>query len=187
MRIFIALDIPGEIRDNLLRYMEIVRPVAPQARWARPESLHVTLKFVGQAEEERVAAIKQALLRVKAPPLQIGFAGTGFFPGARAPRVFWAAVESSSALPALASMIDAALATIGIAREEKPYHPHLTLARAGPDSAGGRAFRQLPLKLPAGIPQFGTMTAQEFYLYKSEPMRGGSVYTKLERFPLKAS
>ncbi|MBZ5522617.1 MAG: RNA 2',3'-cyclic phosphodiesterase [Acidobacteriia bacterium] len=185
MRIFIALDIPEEIRKSIARYVEGVRPFAPDARWTRPESLHVTLKFVGQADDAKVEEIRQALLQVKAPPLEVGFRETGFFPGARAPRVFWAGVEAPKALPALAAAIDAALEKIGIAREDKPYHPHLTLARAGSAPAANRAFRQLPPKLPAEVPQFGTMTAQEFFLYKSEPLRGGSRYTKLERFPLK--
>jgi len=187
MRIFVALDIPEEIRGRIARYAEALRPLAPDARWARPESLHVTLKFAGQVSDAQLAEIKQALSQVSASPFDVTFGKTGFFPSARAPRVFWAGVESTEALPALAAAIDAALEKTGIAREDKPYRPHLTLARAGSDSAANRAFQRLPAKLPAEIPRFGTMTAQEFFLYQSEPMRGGSRYTKLERFPLKGN
>lgn len=185
MRIFIALDIPAEIRERIVRYTDGLRPLAAGSRWTRSESLHVTLKFVGQASDAKVEEIKQALRGIDAAPFTVGFGQTGFFPGARRPRVLWAGVEAGDGLPRLASAIDAALEKIGIPREEKPFHPHLTLARAGSDDAANHAFQQLPSRLPAESPRFGTMTAQEFFLYKSEPMRGGSHYTKLERFPLK--
>jgi 2'-5' RNA ligase len=185
MRIFIALDIPEEIRGRIARYAEALRPLAPDSRWSRPEALHVTLKFVGQVGDAQLAEIKQALAQVSAAPFEVRFGETGFFPGTRAPRVFWVGVESTEALPSLAGAIDAALEKTGIPREDKPYRPHLTLARAPSDSAASRAFQQLPAKLPAEIPRFGTMAAQEFFLYQSEPMRGGSRYTKLARFPLK--
>ena len=185
MRIFIALDIPEEIRKRIGRYSQQVRPLAPDSRWSRPEALHITLKFVGSADSAKVAEMKQALGEISLPAFDLAFGGTGFFPGEKSPRVFWIGVQSTDALPALAATIDAALEKIGIPRENKPWHPHLTVARAGAPGKAGRAFQQLPGKLPAEIPQFGTMTAREFFLYRSEPEPGGSKYTKLERFPLK--
>lgn len=107
------------------------------------------------------------------------FEGVGFFPNARAARVFWAGVDGGEDLPQLASATNTALAKLGIAPEEKPYHPHLTLARAG-----ARPLRGLQSLLTEPPPQFGTMTAREFFLYQSQPQKGGSKYTKLERFGL---
>jgi RNA 2',3'-cyclic 3'-phosphodiesterase len=185
MRIFIALDIPEEIRTCISRYTQRLRPVAPDSRWSRPEALHVTLKFVGTADSAKVEEMKLALLRISSPAFEVSFRGVGFFPGEKSPRVFWAGVESTDALPALASGINAALEKIGIPREAKLWHPHLTLARAGAPGKISRAFQQLPGKLPAEIPQFGTMTAREFFLYRSDPTPGGSSYTKLEGFPLR--
>ena len=130
MRIFIALDIPAEVRARLTEYMERARALAPDARWARVEGLHVTLKFVGEISDARLPEMKTALASVKAAPFAVRFGGVGFFPNAKAARVFWAGVEGGDELPRLASAVDAALAKLGIAREEKPYHPHLTLARA---------------------------------------------------------
>jgi len=185
MRIFIALDIPEEIRKRISRYAQRLRPLAPDSRWSRPEALHVTLKFVGSADGAKVEEMKQALREISVPPFEIHFDGVGFFPGEKSPRVFWAGVESTEALPALASSIDTALEQIGIPRESKPWRPHLTLARAGAPGKTNRAFQQLPGKLTAEIPRFGTMTAQEFFLYNSEPTPGGSSYTKLKGFPPK--
>ena len=179
MRIFIALDIPAEVRARLTEFMERARALAPEARWARVEGLHVTLKFVGHASDERVEQIKSALRSIKAAPFIVRFEGIGFFPNPKAARVFWAGVEGGADLPRLASAIDAALEKLGVERETKPYHPHLTLARTS-----ARPLRELQTLLSDPPPQFGTMTAREFFLYQSQPQKGGSKYTKLERFRL---
>jgi 2'-5' RNA ligase len=178
MRIFIALDIPAEVRGRLAEYMERVRTYVPDARWARVEGLHVTLKFVGEVGEGLVEKMKGALAGVKSVPFQVKFEGVGFFPNAKSPRVFWAGVDGGEALPRLASAVDAALEKLGIAREEKAYHPHLTLARASK-----HPLRELA-SLANTPTQFGTMTAREFFMYQSKPQRGGSKYTKLEKFSL---
>lgn len=183
MRVFIALDIPVEIRARMTEYMDRARLLAPGARWARREGLHVTLKFVGQVTDARVEEIKSALRSVKTAPFAVKFASVGFFPNPKAARVFWIGVDGGEALPRLASAVDAALAQLGIVREEKAYHPHLTLARAS-----SHPLRELQSLLQEGPPEdetrFGTMTAREFFLYQSQPQRGGSKYTKLERFGL---
>src|SRR5215467_7046116 len=185
MRIFIALDIPGEIRARMVEFMERARPYASEARWARPEGLHVTLKFIGEVKEDKLERIKSALAGVKAAPFPVMFANAGFFPTPKSQRVFWIGVAGGEALVQLAETIDRATQSAGVAREERAYSPHLTLARAG--SAAGAQHQLKPLAsfvetVPA--PQFGTMTAQEFWLYQSQLQRGGSKYTKLQRFPL---
>lgn len=185
MRLFIALDIPEAIRARLNGFMERVRVLAPDARWARPESLHVTLKFIGEVKEERLDAIKQTLTAIKARPFDVKFEGMGYFPTNKSPRVFWAGVHATNDLSELAAAIDQKLAQLGIEREEKPYHPHLTLARAGSGPGASRVFRRLQEQLATEEPpHFGTMTAQEFYLYQSRLSRGGAQYAKLERFSL---
>jgi 2'-5' RNA ligase len=178
MRIFIALDIPEQVRAHLTEYMERAHLLAPEARWARVEGLHVTLKFIGHVDDAVVEKIKAGLRSIKATPLEVKFSGVGFFPNPNAGRVFWAGVNGSDSLPKLASTIDAAMEKIGIPRETKPYHPHLTLARTS-----SRPLRGLKPLLDEP-PQFGTMTAREFFLYQSQPQKGGSKYTKLERFEL---
>lgn len=183
MRIFIALDIPGEIRAHLAEYMERVRSHAPDARWARTEGLHVTLKFVGEVKDAKVEEIRSALAGVKVAPFDVGFSTIGFFPTPKSPRVFWAGVQNGDALPALAAAVDQALARLGIAPEEKDYHFHLTLARAG--SRDPHSLKALaPLLTVEDAPHFGTMTARDFWLYRSQPGPGGSKYTKLQRYGL---
>jgi 2'-5' RNA ligase len=188
MRIFVALDIDDAIRERIGRFLDGVRPFAPDARWVHPESLHVTLKFVGEKPLEVVEEIKRALLTVRGDAIEIAFHGYGFFPGTKAPRVFWVGVEAGPQLAALATVVDQAIAALGIPKEEHPFSPHLTLARGG--GSGGasghkQSFRQLQEKLAIlPTPEFGTMTARKFFLYRSQLMRGGARYSKVADFAL---
>jgi 2'-5' RNA ligase len=188
MRIFVALDIDDAVRERIQRFLDGVRPFTPDARWVRPESLHVTLKFIGEKPAEVVEAIKHALSDVPNDAFEIAFRGYGFIPGPKAPRVFWVGVEAGPQLPALATAVDERTAALGIPKEEHPFRPHLTLARGGgsPAPRGSKSnFRQLQEKLAAlSTPEFGTMTAREFFLYESQLGRGGARYSKLLGFPL---
>jgi 2'-5' RNA ligase len=193
MRIFIALDIEDSIRERITRFMEGVRGFAPDVRWVRPESLHITLKFVGEKPPEVVEEIKRVLTPIQMEPIEIAFRGYGFFPSAKAQRVFWVRIESGPQLAELAGAVDKASSGLGIPKEQHAFSPHLTLARGGRGSAaptrmrGDRpntAFQRLQEKLAAmPEPEFGTMTARDFFLYQSQLSPNGARYTKLERFP----
>jgi RNA 2',3'-cyclic 3'-phosphodiesterase len=193
MRVFVALDIDDAIRARLEVFLNGVRGFAPEARWVRPESMHVTLKFIGEKPSDAVEEIKKALGAIRAGAIEISFRGYGFFPTSKAPRVFWVGIGAGPELAALAKSVDECAAALGIPREEHEFSPHLTLARRGGSGVphwrkGDRenpAFQRLPQKL-AAMPalEFGTMTAREFFLYQSQLMRGGSKYTKVARFAL---
>jgi RNA 2',3'-cyclic 3'-phosphodiesterase len=194
MRIFVALDIDDAIRGRLEQFLDGVRGFAPEVRWVRPESMHVTLKFIGEISPESVEAIKQALGHIQAGVIDISFRGCGFFPTSKAPRVFWIGIVAGPELGTLAKSVDETTAALGVPREEYQYNPHLTLARRGSSGAPHRlkgdsinpAFQRLQEKLAAMSPlDFGTMTAREFFLYQSQPMRGGARYTKIAHFGLR--
>src|ERR1700689_4004829 len=102
MRLFIALDITDAIRDRIARFVEGVTGFAPQARWANPESLHVTLKFIGEQPESAIERIKQSLTAIQSDAPEINFRGYGFFPTAKSPRVFWIGLEAGPLLGTLA-------------------------------------------------------------------------------------
>jgi 2'-5' RNA ligase len=194
MRLFVALDIDDSIRERLVRFIEGVNPFAPEARWVKPESMHVTLKFIGEQPDDAVASIKQALQQISPGTINIHFRAYGFFPNQKSARVFWVGMEAGPELPALAAVVDQNLSTLGIPREDRPFSPHLTLAR----SAGGsgsprrhksdrpnRVFQILQNRLATlPVPEFGTMTSREFFLYQSQLSPKGSKYTKLAKFTL---
>lgn len=193
MRVFIALDIEDTIRERIQRFMDGLRGFAPDARWVRAESLHVTLKFVGEKPTAAVEEIRMALAPVTASPISLKFADTGFFPTVKSARVFWVGVESGPELAQLAAKVDEATARLGIAREEHAFSPHLTLARGGKsgaprrqkDDRPNRVFARLQEKLSEiPTPEFGTTTVREYYLYESKLSPAGAQYTKLERYRL---
>ena len=197
MRIFIGIDLDPEVRTRIERFLEGVEGFVPDARWVRPESLHLTLKFIGEQTPERVQAITEHLRRIESSAFEIRAGGHGFFPTAKAPRVFWIGIHAGPRLAELAESIDVATAALGIPREDRPYSPHLTLARAGARRSSlapkrrkadgpNAIFAVLEKRLAAiGELDFGTMTANEFILYQSQLSPGGSKYTKLQRFPMK--
>src|SRR5436190_15946449 len=118
MRVFVAIDIDESIRARIATFLEGVAGLAPDARWVRPESLHVTLKFIGEKSEAEVEAIKKALAEVKGGTVEISLRGYGFFPTARSPRVFWIGIEAGPQLGSLAAAVDDATGALGIAKED---------------------------------------------------------------------
>ncbi|PYV82232.1 MAG: RNA 2',3'-cyclic phosphodiesterase [Acidobacteria bacterium] len=196
MRLFVALDIEGKIRAGIHGFMQEMAPLAPNVRWVNPESLHVTLKFMGEQPEPKVKEIESALTSICASPFQLGFHGSGFFPTPRSARVFWIGIESGPELAQLAGAIDAALSQLGIEKEKRAFSAHLTLARAKGGSGApsrqksdrsNRHFEAVQKKLAStASAEFGTMTAREFFLYRSQLSRHGSRYSKIARFPLAA-
>jgi 2'-5' RNA ligase len=194
MRLFLALDIDDAIRERITRFVDGVRNFAPDARWMQPESLHVTLKFIGEQPEAIVEKIKQAMATVSAASTQIHFRGYGFFPTSKSARVFWIGMASGPELVALAAAIDDTMPSLGIPKEDRPFSPHITLARGRRASGSprisskdgpSRTFQRLQEKLSAlSVPEFGTMTPREFFLYQSHLSPKGSKYTKLASFSL---
>jgi 2'-5' RNA ligase len=194
MRLFVALDIDDAIRARISLFVEGVRGFAPEARWMAPESMHVTLKFIGEQPEPAVEKIKEALRTITAAPVKIAFRGYGFFPTARSARVLWIGLEAGPELGSLAAAIDERMFALGVAKEDRAYSPHLTLARGrgasgSPgrrrDDGPNRGFQLLQTKLPSfPTPEFGTMTAPGYFLYQSQLSPKGSKYTKLAEFPL---
>jgi RNA 2',3'-cyclic 3'-phosphodiesterase len=194
MRIFVALDLDPAIRQRIQDFVDEIRYTAPDVRWISDESLHVTLKFIGEKPEAALKQIETSLHSIQAEPFQLRFSGTGFFPAPRAARVFWIGIEASEALSHLARIIDQPLAKIGIAKDDRAFSPHLTLARArGGSGAPGQRKDDKPNRQFAKLqeflathpaPDFGTMTAREFFLYRSQLSSQGSQYTKLARCEL---
>jgi 2'-5' RNA ligase len=189
MRLFLALDLSPEIRTALTSYIDNLRRI-PGVRFMPPDSYHVTLKFLGEVQD--LDRVQQAAAMVRAKPFEITFRNVGFFPNPRAPRIFWAGIEADNRLPTLAASLDEVLADADFPREERPFRPHLTLARSGSGDPrprrderpviGFRALAEAVEKKPA--PEFGTMAANEFFLYESKLSSRGAQYTKLARYTL---
>jgi 2'-5' RNA ligase len=181
MRAFIAIDLPADIHAALERQQQVFRRFAHDARWTRPEGIHLTLKFLGEVAEERVKTVSDALASLgEFEKFPVEVRGFGFFPSDRRPRVFWAGVASPPALGQLASRVEAAMEKLGFPREQRDFNPHLTLARfkeprPQPELAA-RVEEQKELSL-------GRFEAAEFFLYESKLSPQGAAYRKVARFP----
>jgi 2'-5' RNA ligase len=196
MRLFVALDIDETLRQHIARFVDGIHGFAPDARWVRTESLHITLKFIGNVPEEDRQRFEQALRAVSATAFDLSIRGHGFFPTLRSPRVFWLGIEAPPELARLAADIDSATVVLGVPKEAHAFSPHLTLARGGGRSGSPRRlkddrpnsqFAKLQTKLEGHpAPDFGTMTPREFFLYESKLSPKGSQYFKLAAFPLLA-
>ena len=180
MRLFVALPVSDEIRQNILSFIRELIIADSQVRWLDPQNFHITLKFIGRVSPESLSAIGGVLAKIKIEhPVQMEFRGMGFFPNALKPSVAWIGTEFSPNLPALATAINHALSPLGIPREEKPFVPHLTIARF-------KQTRPSPVLLTKietlQVRRFGTLTASEFHLVESTLKSTGAQYTTLGSF-----
>lgn len=181
MRLFTGIDLPEAIKDRLDVLISHLRAHA-HIKWNPAYNLHITTKFIGEWPEARLPELNEALKIVPAPaPFDIVVRGLGWFPNSHSPRVFWAGVETDPALVELARSTDRALAAIGIPSEERKYAPHLTLARIK-EPVPLHGLRQAIAELSSV--DFGAFTPACFYLYRSETGHAGSVYSKLQEYPL---
>lgn len=185
MRLFVALEVSAAVRENLAALLKALGAVSPQTRWVRPENLHVTLKFIGEVPETKLGDIRSALAGVRSEQsVTVDFRGLGFFPNEKHPRVFWAGIVASPNLKTLAADIDRATEKPGIPREQRPFSPHLTLARFEPP--------RLPEKLRVAIQEnaareFGSLRTGELHLIESKLRPSGAEYTTVESFSFAAA
>jgi 2'-5' RNA ligase len=164
-------------------------------RWVGTDTFHITLKFIGEVPGEHVDGYKKTLEDVRSQRFPVAFRNYGFFPTAKSARVLWVGIEAPEDLAQLANSVDRATHRMGIAREEHDFKPHLTLARSGsgrPQHGRGDATNQRFARVHQHLqqfpaPDFGTMTATEFFLYESKLSPRGAQYTKLARFALEDS
>jgi 2'-5' RNA ligase len=182
VRLFVALDVPETVRAALAELSGRLKKTCPSARWVRLESVHITLKFIGEVPPENLERIRQALGEVPSfEPIAMRFIGVGFFPSARRPRVFWVGVETSPHLAELAAAIEMKLQPLGVPPEKRAFQPHLTLARF--ETPQGTQALSAALEA-LGKPEFGSETFCEFHLYESVLKRSGAEYTRLATYPL---
>lgn len=181
MRLFVAIEIPEGIRDELAIFIKELRAIAPQVKWVRAENLHVTLKFLGHTDGARLPAVEKALSAVRdTEPVSLRFRGLGFFPNEKRPRVFWAGMEPSANLTTIAESIDHAVHKLGFPLEERPFTPHLTVARFDPPGVHPKLASAIAENVSR---DFGSMAASQFHLIESKLKPSGAEYTTLRSFP----
>jgi 2'-5' RNA ligase len=185
LRIFYAIELPLEIRARAAEHIARLRSTLPHLRagWERTEKLHLTLKFLGNVEESRIPALSLAAERAVSAfsPFTLTVADAGAFPPHGQPRVLWLGIsDSSNTLARLQQALEDECAAAGFKREQRPFHPHITIARLR-QPAGARQLAAIHKE--TGFPAM-ELTVKEIILMHSEMTPGGSRYTPLTRHSL---
>jgi 2'-5' RNA ligase len=188
IRSFIAIELPEEARKGLARLRrELERDEHRFVKWVDPQGIHLTLKFLGNIPAKRVTEITEAIKKAsqEISPFHLEISGLGTFPSLKQARVFWVGIGGElDKLSRLQQNIDSALAALGFAREERPFVPHLTLARIreGASPAERRDFGEL-----VGSTSFEDkypVEVEVVRLMRSQLTPAGAIYTCLSEVGL---
>lgn len=180
IRTFVAVPIeaPRALRAVMQRLSAIDAPV----RVIDDLQLHLTLSFLGETHWQQVSQIDLALQRCipAQKAFDIELTGLGAFPDSRRPRVVWAGIEPPDSMCDLAEHVAVALERVGFPREDRPFHPHLTIARVK-----GRTRSEIAdvIQQSHGV-SFGLVHVRDVIFYQSELGRAGPVYTPLSQYEL---
>src|SRR2546425_774000 len=186
LRLFVAIELPGEVREALSRLEhELQRRGLEKLRWVRPEGIHLTLKFLGETPKERVPAIQDALAGAvedaAAHELSLGKLGT--FGGSR-PRVLWVDLTGHvDAIRRLQERVESAMNGFGFEREARGWSPHVTLARIRPEMAR-EAAGAIPRAMSDVETPPGVIPVRDVSLMRSTLRPSGAVYERIAAFPV---
>jgi RNA 2',3'-cyclic 3'-phosphodiesterase len=183
-RAFIAILLDPETRDAVTAELERLRPLSRAVAWVPRDNLHVTLRFLGDQTDERLADALAALDTAAAggEPFTLGLHGLGAFPGLERPRIFWVGIaEGALAARGLQARLESELGACGFPLESRPWHPHLTVGRVFDDR---RWRREITPALRQALAQAGTrpvarLPIRVISLMKSDLGPAGARYTEL--------
>jgi 2'-5' RNA ligase len=190
LRLFIAVELPASLQASLGRLQdELTRHAPPDVvRWVRPESIHLTLKFLGDVPFSQRPAIEREMAQAAAhAPFDLTARGLGCFPNFKRPRVVWVGLAGNQdALRALRDTVERAIAPLGYPTEKRDFNPHLTLGRVK-KHAGKSGVQRLGEQLaPIDPGVLGAISVTGISLMRSQLQPGGAVYTQLAHVNLEA-
>jgi len=178
IRAFLAVDLPSNVRKSIDIFQQELRPLLPNMKWVNPQSIHLTVKFLGDIQEEHISLLKSAVQKSLAECFSFPLCceGLGGFPSLNRPRILWAGVSGDVELfHNLVARVEEAVTSLGFPQESKPFHPHFTLARMkGQFREAGMALEKSGL---LGTSHgFGTIDVDKISLYQSELHPTGATY-----------
>ena len=184
MRLFLAIPIDKSILSTLAGAVDKLRETRAPVRWVRPEGMHLTLKFLGETEPDRLGPLVEAVSGVTGgiQPFPLSVSGAGAYPSLKRPRVLWAGViENSGTLQRLVAGIEEVSEQLGWEREKRRFSPHVTIGRVKGNMNLGRLAAAME-HIREG--HWGDQEAGEVVLYSSTLQPGGAVYEKVHVFGL---
>ncbi|MEM3038334.1 MAG: RNA 2',3'-cyclic phosphodiesterase [Thermoplasmata archaeon] len=176
IRSFIAVEIPRF--EKLLGLLSRLRSSGARLSVPKDESIHITLKFLGDIPESSIDKISESLGKIasRTDRFQAEIVGTGAFPNERAPRVLWVGLSDGGKLAEIAGEIDASMVEFGIPKEQRPFRPHITIARVKSMQGIDEALRVLGEYKSAS---FGSFEVKDMRLKKSTLTPAGAIYEDL--------
>lgn len=184
VRSFIAIEIPEDIKKDISGIQDKLRNTGADVGWTRSEGIHLTLKFLGDVEEEKLEKVTRAMEEAAKgfSPFGIEISGIGVFPNPKYPRVLWIGVKDNDTLMTLQNNIERETEKIGFKPEGRRFSPHLTLGRVR-----SQKNRESLLKAMEEFEkiEFGSLNVGEVSLIKSELSPKGAIYTELFKASLK--
>jgi len=192
VRAFIAVELPPELQKRLAEVQDRLRRELRDVpiRWVRPETIHLTLKFLGMIPASHVDEIVAALrgLALERGPFTFVVEGIGCFPDLRHPRVIWVGVsDPTRALAAFQRLVESSMQKLGYPPEDRPYQPHLTLGRVSRDATPAHYQRIAEVVGQTTVERLGEVRAAEIALMRSDLHPQGAIYTPIARIPLRGS
>ena len=170
VRLFVAIDLSPPIKEDMREAQAAVKATRAKVTLVDPSLIHITLKFLGEVPESRVAEVCGALREIKMDPFTISVNGISVN-NSRNPRVVWGVIGDRGECGSLFTRIESALSAIGFPRETRPFTPHATIARIKVPDPG-----LLPAIRPFGTKTFGECRINGFSLKKSTLTPQGPVY-----------
>ncbi|HZV80846.1 MAG TPA: RNA 2',3'-cyclic phosphodiesterase [Geobacteraceae bacterium] len=124
-RLFVAIELPDTIKADIFA----IREEISGARWVSPSQIHLTLRFIGEVDDQTVESVRASLATIQSPPFQLAMSGIGHFPPRKEPRILWAGMQGDGNLLLLQKKVECAVQHAGIPGETRPFAPHITIAR----------------------------------------------------------
>lgn len=183
MRCFVAIEIPGTVRESIRGTIESIRHTARGIKWVPVENIHITLKFLGEVSEEIAREIGKRLSPLSAShgAFTITIRGTGVFPSFKRPSVLWIGVDKSEEMEKLYQAIEGSLSELGFPREDRKFSPHLTFGRVRDTRDIEYTLKELNTFRET---VFGTIKVEEVLLMKSVLKPTGAEYSRISVFGL---
>lgn len=175
-RLFVAIDLPEAVKEHL---MAICHGIAA-ARWVPGEQLHLTLRFVGDADEDLFSAIRAGLSQVRSHPFTLALAGTSCFPSPKRPRVLWVGTHGDGTLRQLQQAVEERLVAARVPPDARPFSPHITLARLREPAPAATASFLATHASFASEP----FAVDAFHLYSSTLTPTGAIHRREASYPL---
>lgn len=187
MRTFIAIELPKEIKDALAKLQEQLKSSGADVKWVQPQNIHLTLKFLGERDDKKVAAIGEIVEKVvkNKPVFKASIASIGAFPNINSPRVIWIGLDQGDKeTKEIALELEEKIAKIGIPKEDRAFSSHITIGRTRSTLNRDKLIQEIN-KAAAGLSQQDlAFCVQKITLFESTLSPKGPIYEVLKKASL---